>query len=85
MLIGEIFERGGIPEPLKIGLLTPIFKNKGTKQQAVNYRGITVLPVIGKIIETIIKNRTQRYVLETQSKRQRLYSRILTDEFRTSN
>lgn len=85
MLIGEIFERGGIPEPLKIGFLTPIFKNKGTKQQAVNYRGITVLPVISKIIETIIKNRTQRYVLETQSKRQRLYSRILTDEFRTSN
>jgi len=71
MLIGEIFERGGIPESLKMGLLTPIFENKGTKQQAVNYRGITVLPVIGKIIETtcIIKNRTQRYVLETQSKR----------------
>ena len=71
MLMGEIFERGGIPESLKMGLLTPIFKNKGTKQQAVNYRGITVLPVIGKIIETIIKNRTQRYVLETQNKRQR--------------
>ena len=71
MLIGEIFELGGIPESLKTGLFTPIFKNKGTKQQAVNYRGITVLPVIGKIIETIIKNRTQRYVLETQNKRQR--------------
>ena len=72
MLIGEIFELGGIPESLKMGLLTPIFKNKGTKQQAVNYRGITVLPVIDTIIiETIIKNRTQRYVLETQSKRQR--------------
>jgi hypothetical protein len=46
MLMGEIFERGGIPESLKMGLLTPIFKNKGTKQQAVNYRGITVLPVM---------------------------------------
>ena len=68
MRTGDIFERDGIPESLKMGLLIPIFENKGTKQQAVNYRGITVLPVIGKIIETIIKNRTQRYVLEAQNK-----------------
>ena len=71
ILIGTIFELGRIPESLKVGLLTPIFKNKGTKQQATNYRGITVLPVIAKIIEVILKNRTQRHILETQNKRQR--------------
>ncbi|VDI66368.1 Hypothetical predicted protein [Mytilus galloprovincialis] len=54
-----------------MGLLTPVFKNKGTRQQATNYRGITVLPVIGKIIETVIKERTNNKVLETQNKRQR--------------
>jgi hypothetical protein len=49
-----------------MGLLTPVFKNKGTRQQAINYRGITVLPVIGKIMETVIKCRTNNRVLETQ-------------------
>jgi hypothetical protein len=51
---------------LSIHLLTPIFKNKGTRQQAINYRGITVLPVIGKIVETVIKCRTNNCVLETK-------------------
>lgn len=47
------------------------FKNKGTRQQATNYRGITVLQVIGKITETIIKERTNDRALETQNKKQR--------------
>jgi hypothetical protein len=42
---------------LKVGLLTPVFKNKGDKNCDTNYRGITVLPVINKIIEAILKQR----------------------------
>jgi hypothetical protein len=71
LFINSIFEYGEIPEILKMGLLSPVYKNKGTKQQASNYRGITVLPVISKIIETIIKNRTQKLVLKTQNRTQR--------------
>jgi hypothetical protein len=70
-LVGCIFKHGSISESLKMGLLTPVFKNKGTRQQAINYRGITVLPVIGKIVETVIKCRTNNCVLEMQNKRQR--------------
>ena len=66
-----IFKLGSISESLKMGLLTPVFKNKGRRQQAINYRGITVLPVIGKIVETVIKCRTNNQVLEAQHKRQR--------------
>jgi hypothetical protein len=58
LIINIIFEYGEISEILKMGLLSPVYKTKGTKQQASNYRGITVLPVISKIIETIIKNRS---------------------------
>ena len=36
-----------------------MYKKKGTTQQTSTYRGIAVLPVISKIIETIIKNRSQ--------------------------
>jgi hypothetical protein len=68
-LVGCIYKHGSISESLN--LLTPVFKNKGTRQQAINYRGITVLPVKGKIVETVIKCRTNNCVLETQKKRQR--------------
>jgi hypothetical protein len=57
-LIGCIFKHGSISESLRMGLLTPVFKIKGTRQQAINYRGITVLPVVGKIVENVIKCRT---------------------------
>ena len=70
-LVRYIFIHESISESLKMGLLTPVFKNKGIRPQAINYRGITVLPVIGKIVETIIKCRTNNQVLEAQNKRQR--------------
>ena len=59
LLINNIFKTGEIPDSLKIGLLSPIYKNKGSKNDAINYRGITVLPVLSKIIESIIKVRIQ--------------------------
>ena len=71
VLVRCIFQDGRISESLKMGLLTPVFKNKGTRQQAIKYRGITILPVIGKIVETVIKCRTNNGVLKTQNKRQR--------------
>ena len=70
-LVGCIFKHRSISESLKMGLLTLVFKNKGTRQQAINYRGITVLSVIGKIVETVIKCRTNNCILEAQNKRQR--------------
>ena len=59
VITNEIFRQGKVPETLKVGLLTPIFKNKGLKSQATNYKGITVLTLISKIVETIIKERIQ--------------------------
>ena len=41
LITNEIFRQGRIPETLKAGLHTPIFKNKGLKTQATNYRGIS--------------------------------------------
>ena len=36
LFINIIFECGEIPEILKMGLLSPVYKKKGTKQQASN-------------------------------------------------
>jgi hypothetical protein len=41
LITNEIFRQGRVPEMLKAGLLTPIFKNKGLKTQATNYLGIS--------------------------------------------
>ena len=71
LITNEIFRQGRVPEILKAGLFTPIFKNKGLKTQVTNNRGITVLPVISKIVEPIIKARIQNQVLEIQSRIQR--------------
>jgi hypothetical protein len=71
LITNEIFRQGRVPETLKAGLLTTIFKNKGLKTQTTNYRGIAVLPVISKIVEAIIKVRIQNQVLEIQSRTQR--------------
>jgi hypothetical protein len=45
-----------IPDIMKIGVVTPIFKKKKDKSLPTNYRGITVTPVILKLIETVLRN-----------------------------
>jgi hypothetical protein len=34
VITNQIFRQGKVPETLKVGLLTPIFENKGLKSQA---------------------------------------------------
>ncbi|MEW8547545.1 MAG: endonuclease/exonuclease/phosphatase family protein, partial [Candidatus Thiodiazotropha sp.] len=50
-VLNEILKKGMITDSMKIGLLTPVFKKKGNKTEAKNYRGITVIPVLTKILE----------------------------------
>jgi hypothetical protein len=70
-IVNAIFDHGSVPDILKVGLLTPVFKNKWNIAEVINYRGITVLPVINKIIETIIKNWTSHKILAIQNPIQR--------------
>ena len=70
-----IFKEGLIPEILKVGLLSPVFKNKGSIFDVKNYRGITILPVICKIIETILKFRIQPQTDKVQCSLQRGFTK----------
>ena len=47
-------KEGIFPDILKIGRITPIYKNKGSKQNFNNYRPISILAIFGKIFEKII-------------------------------
>lgn len=75
LLMNCIFDQGRITDALKIGVLTPVFKNKGSNKDAKNYRGITILPIITKIVEILVRNRIQPIIEEVQSNLQRGFTR----------
>ena len=52
---------GIFPDKLKIARVTPVFKS-GDKCELSNYRPISVLPCLSKILEKIVYNRTVKFV-----------------------
>ena len=55
-LINKSYEEGVFPDCLKIACVSPIFK-AGDPKSASNYRPISVLPLLSKILERSIANR----------------------------
>ena len=60
-----IFRLHSVPDILKLGTVTPVFKKKGSKLEDKTYRGITVLPVLAKLLEILLRSRI-RQVLDPQ-------------------
>ena len=57
---------GIIPTDWKRGLVVPLWKGKGDRQDCNNYRGVTLLSVPGKIFTRIILERVRHHPLEHQ-------------------
>ena len=55
---------------LKEGILTPVYK-KGDPSNPGNYRGITVTPVLLKVLEHVLNRRHNKILEETQSRLQK--------------
>lgn len=70
-IIHCVVNEGEIPDSLKLGLLTPIFKKKGSNKDSKNYRGITITPVLSKIIELVLRAKIRPVINEVQSPLQR--------------
>ncbi|XP_063427215.1 uncharacterized protein LOC134710750 [Mytilus trossulus] len=66
-LINRMIEDKVLPDIIKTGLLSPVFKNKGDKNDAKYYRGITILPILLKIIEFILRIDLRSGSLKLQS------------------
>ena len=49
------------PSECKIAKLKPLYK-KGPRTEAKNYRPISLLPIISKVIEKVVQNQTQCYL-----------------------
>ena len=53
---------GIIPKDWSIGILVPLFKNRGSANDPDNYRGITLLSCFGKLFTATINNRLTRFL-----------------------
>ena len=60
-IFNQSLTTGVIPDDLKIALVTPIYK-ANSKEEFSNYRPISVLPCVSKILEKIIYKRVLKYL-----------------------
>ena len=51
-----------MPQEWSIGIIVPIYKGKGEAKEPDNYRGITLLSCISKLLTTVINNRLNDFV-----------------------
>jgi hypothetical protein len=70
-LIEKIVADGSIPEQLKNGIITPVYKNKGSSKMADNYRRITVTSMIGKVLELVMVDPVKEVLAEKLNPLQR--------------
>lgn len=61
VLVNDMLETSVYPNVLKIAAIKPIFKN-GSKTDIENYRGISLLPTINKVIERVIYDKIENFI-----------------------
>ena len=54
------FESGVMPEDWRSAVIVPLYKGKGKRTECGNYRGISLLSVVGKIYAGILVDRVLR-------------------------
>ena len=62
-LFNNCIKTSSIPTEWKTAIVTPLYKQSGAKNDMNNYRGISVLPPIGKIFERILVNQIKVHLL----------------------
>ena len=62
-----VLHTGMIPEEWCIGIILPLYKNKGDRLDPDNYRGITLLSCLGKLFTSALNARLRKF-LEANSR-----------------
>ena len=65
-VLTAVWHSGDIPPDWKRGLVVPIWKGKGSRQDCGNYRGITLLSVPGKVLAHLLLMRIRGHLLKHQ-------------------
>ena len=63
-ILNSLYRFGQLTESMKTGVLTHVYKRNGWANDAKNYRGITILLMFTKILETVLK-KTVRPAVES--------------------
>ena len=61
-LFNLVFQTGIVPDAWTLGIIKPLYEQKGDKSQPENYRGITLISCFGKLFTSILNNRLTKYV-----------------------
>ena len=63
ILFNESLETGEIPSDFKVGNIIPIFKSaKKDVTAPENYRGISLTPLVSKVLERIVFNEVSAFL-----------------------
>ena len=57
-----VLESGIVPEDWCVGVIIPLYKNKGNIKDPDNYRGITLLSCVGKLFTALLNQRLTDYM-----------------------
>ena len=60
-LFNESFSQGIFPDHIKLALVTPAYKGK-SKLEVCNYRPISILPILSKVVKKIMLNRLTEFL-----------------------
>ena len=64
-LFNIILDTGNFPEQWTVGIIKPVYKNKGNSNDVNNFRPITILSCLGKLFTSILNNRLSNYLEES--------------------
>ena len=65
-VLTAVWHSGTIPPDWKKGLVVPIWKGKGERQDCNNYHGITLLSIPGKVLAHLLLTRIRTHLLKHQ-------------------
>ena len=60
-LFNRIMQEGSVPEEWLVGMILPLYKNKGDRADPNNYRGITLLSCFGKLFTAVLNDRLYKF------------------------
>ena len=63
-LFNLLLDTGVFPSEWSIGMISPIYKNKGDNKEPANYRPITLLSCLGKVFTSILNSRLTTFIEE---------------------
>ena len=59
-LLCQCWEEGAVPQDMRDANIVTLYKNKGDRSDCNNYRGISLLSIVGKVFARVILNRLQK-------------------------